>query len=177
MVNDVPGFLTQIRRHLAPDGLMLLAAIGGNSLGALRTAWLNADAELSGGAYARIAPFIDVRDAGGLMQRADFALPVADIEHHTIRYASPLALMQELQTLGASNPLMDLPPKPATKALIATANAQYQTLAGDKDGRVRADLDILWLSGWAPHESQQKPLAPGSAEVSLKSVLEGKSKD
>lgn len=175
-VNDVPGFLTQIRRHLAPDGLMLLAAIGGNSFGDLRSAWLNADAQLSGGAYARVAPFIDVRDAGALMQRAGFALPVADIEHHTIRYASPLALMQEIRALGASNPLVDAPPKPATKSLLATACTQYQALAGDDDGRVRADLDILWLSGWAPHESQQKPLAPGSAEVSLKSVLENNKK-
>lgn len=170
-VNDVPGFLTQIRRHLAPDGLMLVAAIGGNSLGALRTAWLSADTQILGGAYARVAPFIDVRDAGGLMQRAGFALPVTDIEHHTIRYASPLALMQELRALGASNPLVELPPKLVTKSLITAAISEYETLAQDEDGRVRANLDILWLSGWAPHESQQKPLAPGSAKVSLTSVL------
>lgn len=174
ITNDVPGFLARIRAHLAPDGLMLLAAIGGNSLNELRAAWLTADAEISGGAYARVAPFIDVRDAGGLLQRASFALPVADIEQHVVRYASPLAMMRELRTLSATNPLADRPTKMTTKTLLATANAAYESAASDPDGRIRATLEILWLSGWAPHENQQKPLAPGSAEVSLAKVLKSK---
>jgi len=170
-VNDVPGFLAGIRAHLAPDGLMLLAAIGGNSLQELRGAWLSADAIISGGAYPRIVPLIDVRDAGSLLQRAGFALPVADIEQHVVRYRSPLALMQELHALGASNPLVERPRKMTTKTLLAEANAAYVETASDSDGRIRATLEILWLSGWAPHENQQKPLAPGSAKVSLAKVL------
>lgn len=171
IINDVPGFLARIRAHLAPDGLMLLAAIGGSSLQELRTAWLSADAEISGGAYARIAPFIDVRDAGGLLQRAGFALPMADIEHHNVRYGSPLALMRELHGLGATNPLVDRPKNMATKSLFAAVDAAYRAEAVDPDGRVRVTLEILWLLGWAPHESQQKPLAPGSAKVSLAQAL------
>lgn len=173
IINDVPGYLANIHAHLAADGLMIVAAIGGNSLSELRAAWLSADAEITGGAYARIAPFIDVRNAGSLLQRAGLALPVADIEHHVVRYKTPLSLMQELKALGASNPLADRPKTFVTKNLLAAACAQYETLASDPDGRIRATLEILWMSGWAPHESQQKPLAPGSAQVSLAEALKG----
>lgn len=174
VVNDVPGFLARVRAHLLPDGLFLAAAIGGDSLTELRQAFLAADSEVSGGAFGRVAPFIPLSDGGGLLQRAGFALPVADVEPHQVRYGSPLALMRELKTLGASNPLADRPEKLATKRLIATASESYTMLAGDADGRVRATLEIIWLSGWAPHESQQKPLAPGSAKVSLAKVLGNK---
>ncbi|UJQ93848.1 methyltransferase domain-containing protein [Mariluticola halotolerans] len=173
-VNDVPGFLSRIRAHLAPDGLMLTAAIGGDSLQELRSAWLTADAEISGGASPRIAPFIDVRNAGSLLQRTGFALPVADLEQHVVRYASPLALMQELHALSASNPLVDRPRKMTTRTALAMAAAAYADAASDPDGRIRATLEILWMSGWAPHENQQKPLAPGSAKVSLAKVLGNK---
>jgi hypothetical protein len=105
------------------------------------------------------------------LQRAGLALPVSDVETHVVRYPSPLALMQELKALGASNPLADRPHKMATKTLIGAASAAYERLARDPDGRVRATLDIVWMSGWAPHESQQKPLKPGSAEISLTKVL------
>jgi SAM-dependent methyltransferase len=175
-VNDVPGFLRKLRQHLAPDGLMLAAAIGGNSFASLRAAWLTADTQHSGGVYARIVPFIDVRDAGALLQHAGFALPVADIEHHQVRYANPLALMQEIKSLGASNPLADQPTHLVTRTLLMAACEAYAEIAGDPDGRVRAELDILWLSGWAPHESQQKPLKPGSAKVSLTEVLKPSNK-
>lgn len=171
LVNDVPGFLARIRAHLAPDGLFLAAALGGDSLSELRQAFLAADAEISGGAYARVAPFIPLRDAGGLLQRAGFALPVADVEAHVVRYASPLALMQELKALGAQNPLADRPARLATPRLLAAASATYAAIASDPDGRVRATLEIIWLSGWAPHESQQQPLEPGSGKVSLAKVL------
>lgn len=171
VVNDVPGFLSRIRAHLRPDGLFLAAALGGLSLSELRQAFLMADSETSGGAFARIAPLIEVRDAGGLLQRAGFALPVADVETHLVRYADALALMRDLKTSGAANPLRERPTRMAGKGLIERAASAYQDIAGDPDGRVRATLEIVWMSGWAPDPSQQKPLAPGSARTSLASVL------
>lgn len=174
VVNDVPGFLARIRANLAPDGLFLAALIGGNSLTELREAFLSAEVETSGGAFARVAPFIPLADAGGLLQRAGFALPVTDVETHVVRYGTPLALMRDLKGLGASNPLADRPGRMATRRLLAAASEAYTELAADADGRVRATLEILWLSGWAPHESQQKPLKPGSAKISLSKVLGNK---
>lgn len=170
-INDVPGYLTQLNRHMAPDGLMLAGLLGGATFNELRSAWLEADATISGGAYVRVAPFIDVRDAGSLLQRAAFALPVTDIETHTIRYGSPLALMKEIQQLGASNPLTERPRTLTSKATFLAAMEAYQRIAGDEDGRVRATVEIVWLSGWAKHESQQKPMKPGTAQVSLTKVL------
>lgn len=172
VVNDVPGYLSQLARLLNPDGLFLAAALGGNTLSELREAFLAADSQLSGGAFARVAPFIQVRDGGGLLQRAGLALPVADVETHIVRYANPLALMAEIKALGGANPLQDRPRQLATPELLTLAAQAYAERDSDPDGRVRATLEILWFSGWAPHESQQKPLAPGSAKVSLKSVLE-----
>lgn len=175
VVNDVPGYLGRLARCLAPDGLLLLATLGGESLSALRSAFLLAETERGGGAHGRVAPFIALRAAGGLLQRAGLALPVADVETHVVRYSSPLALMAEIKALGASNPLADRPGRMMTRGLLAAASAAYQDLAGDPDGRVRARLDILWLSGWAPHESQQRPLKPGSATTRLGAVLKDKS--
>ena len=174
VVDDVPGFLARVRAHLRGDGLFLAAAIGGDSLTELREAFLSADAEIGGGAYLRVAPFIALSDAAGLLQRAGFTLPVSDVETHIVRYETPLALMRELKALGASNPLAERPGKPATRTLLAQASAAYQQLAGEADGRVRATLEIIWMSGWAPHASQQKPLKPGSAEISLTKVLKTK---
>ena len=171
VVNDVPGFLARLRAHLRPDGLLLLAALGGDSLTELRQAFLAADAELSGGAYARVAPFIPLSDAGGLLQRAGLALPVADVEPHRVRYADALALMRELKALGAQNPLAERPARPATRTLLARAAIAYAEAFADRDGRVPATLEIIWMSGWAPDESQQKPARRGSATVSLKDVL------
>lgn len=171
VVDDVPGFLARARAHLRGDGLLLAAAIGGDSLTELREAFLAADAEISGGAFLRVAPFIPLSAAAGLLQRAGLALPVSDVETHTVRYQTPLSLMRELKALGASNPLADRPHRMATLKLIRAASAAYERLAGDADGRVRATLEIVWMSGWAPHESQQKPLKPGSAEISLTKVL------
>lgn len=170
-VNDVPGHLARLRRLLRPDGLLLAAFIGGESLSELREAFLTADLQVTGGASARVAPMAQVRDAGALLQRAGFALPVADVETHRVRYATPFALMTELKALGASNPLADRPRKFATRSLLAAAAQAYAERDADPDGRVRATLEIIWLAGWAPHESQQKPLRPGSATVSLKDVL------
>lgn len=171
VVDDVPGFLARARAHLRGDGLLLAAAIGGDSLTELREAFLGADAEVNGGAFLRVAPFIPLNEAAGLLQRAGLALPVSDVETHVVRYSTPLALMRELKSLGASNPLADRPHRMATRRLLAAASAGYEALAQDADGRVRATLEIIWMSGWAPHESQQKPLKPGSAEISLAQVL------
>jgi hypothetical protein len=176
IVNDVVGFLARLRAHLRPDGLLLVALLGGATLTELRQAFLDADAQTTGGATARIAPFIQLGDSGSLMQRAGLKLPVSDVETHVVRYRSPLALMQELKALGASNPLADRPARPATRALLAAAAASYENLGADPDGRVRATLDIVWLSGWAAHESQQIPLKPGSAEVNLEKILGDKSR-
>ncbi len=172
-VDDVPGHLVRLRRLLKPDGLLLAAFIGGDSLTELREAFLAADLQVLGGASARVAPMAQVRDAGALLQRAGFALPVADVETHRVRYADPFALMQELKALGASNPLADRPRRFATRTVLAAAAAAYAERDADPDGRVRATLDIIWLAGWVPHESQQQPLKPGSAKVSMKDVLGG----
>lgn len=170
-VNDVPGFLARVRAHLRPDGLFMAALPGGDTLTELRQAFLAADAAVSGGAYARVAPFIPLRDAGGLLQRAGFALPVIDIETHKVRYGDALKLMRELKAIGAQNPLRERPDRPATRQLIAAAAEAYHQHFADADGRVGATLEIVWISGWAPHESQQKPLKPGSAKVRLGDVL------
>ncbi|ODT82312.1 MAG: hypothetical protein ABS76_08690 [Pelagibacterium sp. SCN 64-44] len=170
-VDDLPGHLARLRRQLRPDGLLMAAFIGGDSLTELREAFLAADLDISGGASARIAPMVQVRDAGALLQRAGFALPVADVETHRVRYGTPFALMAELKALGAANPLADRPRRFATRALLAAAAAAYAGRDADPDGRVRATLDIVWIAGWAPHESQQKPLRPGSAKVSMRDVL------
>lgn len=170
-VNDVPGHLARLRQRLSPDGLLMAAFVGGESLTELREAFLAADLAISGGASARVAPMAQVRDAGALLQRAGFALPVADVETHCVRYANPFALMNELKALGASNPLRDRPKRFTTRTLLATAANAYAERDSDADGRIRATLEIVWIAGWAPHESQQKPLRPGSAKVSMTDLL------
>lgn len=175
-VNNVPGFLAALRRHLAPDGLLIAAAIGGKTLTELRESFLAADVEILGGVAPRVAPMIDVRDAGGLLQRAGFALPVTDLETHTVRYSTPLALFDDLRALGVTNPLADRDRRFMTPRHLMRAAELYAERFSDPDGRVRATLEILWLSGWAPHENQQKPLRPGSATTSLRDVLGDKSK-
>jgi hypothetical protein len=175
VVNDVVGFLARVRQHLRPDGLFMAVAIGGASLTELREAWLTAEAEISGGVFARVAPFIPLADAGGLLQRAGFTLPVTDVDTHTVRYAHPLKLMAELKALGAQNPLAERPGRPVTRRLLQAATEAYGALALDADTRVRATLELIWMSGWAPHESQQQPARRGSATVSLKDVLEKRS--
>ncbi len=169
--NDLPGQLIQIRRALRPDGLFLGALAGGGTLAELRESLLAAETELAGGAAPRVSPFTDVRDAGALLQRAGFALPVADVEPVVVRYASMFHLMADLRAMGATNALSARSRKPASRALFARAAAIYAERFSDADGRVRATFSLLWLSGWAPHASQQKPLKPGSATVSLKTVL------
>jgi hypothetical protein len=171
LVNDLPGALIQIRRALKPDGLLLAALLGGNSLVELRTALLAAEEELEGGASLRVAPFADVRDLGALLQRAGFALPVVDSETLTVTYADPLALMRELRGMGAANALVDRKRRPLRRATLMRAVALYQERFALPNGRVPATFDIVTLTGWAPHESQQQPLQPGSARMRLADAL------
>jgi SAM-dependent methyltransferase len=170
-VNDLPGTLIQIRRALKPDGLFLGALIGGESLIELRAAFAEAEAEVEGGASPRVAPFADLSDLGALLQRAGFALPVTDIDRVTVRYESPLALMHDLRRMGAGNVLIERRRKPLRRATLRRLFEIYAERFSDPDGRVRATLEIVWLSGWAPHETQQQPLKPGSARTRLADAL------
>ena len=170
-VNDLPGTLIQIRRALRPDGLLLAALAGGDTLTELRQAFAAAEAEIEDGISPRVAPFADVRELGALLQRAGFALPVADVERLTVRYASPVALMHDLRRMGATNALVERRRRPLKRALLRRMVEIYGERFSDPDGRIRATFEIVWLSGWAPHASQQKPLAPGSARQRLADAL------
>src|SRR3982750_1239318 len=170
-VNDLPGTLVQIRRALRPDGLLLAAMIGGDSLTELREAFAQAEADVEGGVSPRVAPFADLRDLGALLQRAGFALPVTDVDRVTVRYASPLALMHDLRRMGAGNALSERRRTPLRRATLRRVIEIYAEHFSDPDGRIRATFEIVWLSGWAPHESQQQPLKPGSAKTRLADAL------
>jgi SAM-dependent methyltransferase len=171
LVNDLPGALLQIRRALKPDGLLLAALLGGATLKELREAWIAAEVDVSGGASPRVAPFADVRDMGALLQRAGFALPVVDSETLTVTYASPLALLQDIKALGTSNMLVARRRTPVTRGLLLRAAEIYAERHATPDGRVPATFEILTLTAWAPHESQPKPLRPGSAQARLADAL------
>jgi SAM-dependent methyltransferase len=166
-VNDLPGVLTQIRRALKPDGLLLAAMIGGDTLTELRQSFAAAEAELESGVSPRVAPFADLRDIGALLQRAGFALPVTDVDRIVVRYDSAFALMQDLRRMGATNILVERRRTPTRRATLLRMAQIYGERFADPDGRIRATFDVIWLSGWAPHESQPKPLKPGSATASL----------
>lgn len=170
-VNDLPGALAQIRLSLKPDGLFLGALLGGQTLQELRQTLAATELELTGGASPRVAPFADLRDLGHLLQRAGFALPVTDIDRVTVRYDNLFALMRDLRAFGATNALADRSRRPVTRSFFMRAAEAYQQRYADADGRIRATFDIVWLSGWAPHVSQQKPLKPGSAKMRLADAL------
>jgi len=176
-VNDLPGVLAQIRRALKPDGLLLAATIGGDTLTELRQAFAAAEAELEGGLSPRVAPFADLRDIGALLQRAGFALPVTDVDRVVVRYGDVFALMQDLRRMGATNVLTERRRTPLRRATLLRMAQIYHERFSDPDGRIRATFDIVWLSGWAPHESQQKPLKPGSAKASLADAVKNTSKE
>jgi SAM-dependent methyltransferase len=170
-VNDLPGTLIQIRRALGPDGLLLAALIGGDTLGELREAFAAAEAEIEDGISPRVAPFADLRDMGALLQRAGFALPVTDVDRLTVLYASPDTLMHDLRRMGATNALSARRRRPLKRATLARMSEIYCERFAVPDGRIRATFEIVWLSGWAPHESQQQPLKPGSARARLADAL------
>jgi SAM-dependent methyltransferase len=170
-VNDLPGVLAQIRRALKPDGLLLAAMIGGDTLTELRQSFAAAEAECEGGVSPRVAPFADLRDIGGLLQRAGLALPVTDVDRVVVRYDSALALIADLRRMGATNILVERRRTPTRRATMLRMAQIYAERFADADGRIRATFDIIWLSGWAPHNSQPKPLRPGSAKASLEAAV------
>jgi SAM-dependent methyltransferase len=168
--NDLPGALVQARLSLAPDGLFLGVLFGARTLQELRACLLEAEAQVTGGASLRIAPLVEIRDLGGLLQRAGLALPVTDADLVTVRYASPLALLHDVRAMGETAAFADRA-SPLRRDVLLRAMALYHERFSDADGRVRATFELLTATGWAPHESQQKPLAPGSAKASLAQAL------
>lgn len=175
ITNDVPGVLAQIKKILQPDGLFLGVMSGTGTLGELRESMLEAETELYGGASPRIHPFTNVRDAGALLQRAGFAMPVSDVENLTVRYDTAFHLIGDLRAMGMQNALVSRSHRPVTKRFFERVAEIYAERFSDPDGRIRASFSFIWLSGWAPDKNQQKPLKPGSAKISLIDVLGDKS--
>jgi SAM-dependent methyltransferase len=169
--NDPVGQLVQARRALAPDGLFLAALFGGETLTELRTALAEAEIETLGGLSPRVAPMGEIRDLGGLLQRAGFAMPVADSRRYDVCYMSVLALMHDLRAMGETNVLRDRLRRPTPRALIARAATTYVERFSDEDGRVRATFDLIFLTGWAPAPDQPRPLRPGSAAARLADAI------
>jgi SAM-dependent methyltransferase len=169
--NDLTGALVQARRALKPDGLFVACLLGGRTLTELRQSFAEAEAALEGGVSPRVAPTGDVRDLGGLLQRAGFALPVVDTETVTVRYADPFGLMRDLRAMGLTNALSERSRRPLRRATLVAAAEAYARRFADPDGRVRASFELIWLSGWAPAPGQQKPLKPGSATARLADAL------
>ena len=176
-VNDLPGVLAQLRRALKPDGLLLAVMTGGDTLVELRQAFAAAEAEIDGGVSPRVAPTADLRDLGALLQRAGFALPVTDVDRVVVRYDHAFALMQDLRRMGATNILIERSRKPLRRATLTRMAQIYAERFADPDGRIRATFELVWLSGWAPHESQQQPLKPGSAQASLAEAVKGRERE
>lgn len=171
-VNDLPGALIQIRHALKPDGLFLGALLGGETLKELRTALMEAELAEEEGASPRISPFADIRDAGGLLQRAGFALPVADMDRITVTYPNALALMRELRGMGETNVLHARRRTPARRATLLRAAAIYEEKFADADGRLPATFEVITLTAWAPHPDQPQALRPGSAQTRLAEALD-----
>ena len=171
-VNDLPGALIQIRRALKPDGLFLAALLGGDTLAELRSALLEAETAEEGGVSPRVSPFADLADAAALLQRAGFALPVVDSDRITVTYADALALMRIRRLMGETNAAIGRRPGFSRRATLLSAAARYAGAHADQDGRIPATFQVLFLTGWAPAENQQKPLRPGSAATRLADALD-----
>lgn len=170
-VNDLPGALIQMNRALKPDGLFVASLFGGETLKELRHVLMLAESEIMGGVSPRISPFVDIRDAGSLLQRAGFALPVTDVDTLTVTYDHALKLMQDLRAMGESNLIKERRKTFTPKAVLLRAAELYREHYADSDGRIPATFQIVYLTGWAPHENQQKPLRPGSAQNRLADAL------
>jgi SAM-dependent methyltransferase len=173
-VNDLPGVLAQVRLALRPDGLLLAALIGGETLTELRQAFAAAETEREGGLSPRVAPLADLRDVGGLLQRARFALPVVDLDRVVVRYDNAIALMHDLRRMAATNILTQRRRTPLSRATLARMTEIYAEHFSDPDGRIRATFDIVWVAGWKPHPRQQQPLKPGSAKARLEDAIKGR---
>lgn len=172
-VNDLPGSLLQLRHILKPDGLLLAAMWGGETLKELREVLLQAEIETVSGASPRVSPFTDLRDAGGLLQRAGLGLPVVDSEILTVTYPDMFALIRDLRAMGETNAVRDRRSNFTARTTLLRAAALYRERHGDAEGRIPASFQLLTLTGWAPHDSQQKPLKPGSGKISLAAALNG----
>ena len=168
-VNDLPGALTQIRKVMRPDGLFLAALFGGETLRELRTAFARGESEILSGVSPRVAPFADIRELGALLQRAGFALPVADSEKTVVRYGAFPTLVEDLRALGETNVLAGRAAGFLRRDVMASMLAAYAD--ENPDGPFSATFEIIYLTAWAPHESQPKPLRPGSARVSLATAV------
>ncbi|MBP2301607.1 SAM-dependent methyltransferase [Azospirillum picis] len=172
-VNDLPGALVQIRQALKPDGFFCAAMLGGDTLVELRRCLYEAEMEVAGGVSPRVSPFAEIKDAGGLLQRAGFALPVVDSDTLTVTYSDAFALMRELRGMGETNAVLARRKVPATRRLLFEAAQRYAQLYAEPDGRIPVTFQVLYLAGWSPHESQQQPLKPGSGQVPLGDALKG----
>lgn len=170
-VNDLPGALAQIRHCLRPDGLFLAALLAGETLGELRAALVDAELVVKGGISPRVSPVADMRDLAGLLQRAGFALPVVDTDTITVTYADPFRLMQDLRGMAETNAVAARPRGFTSRDVLIETAARYRERHGDAQGRVPATFQVVYLTAWAPHESQQKPLRPGSAKARLADAL------
>lgn len=170
-VNDLPGALIQIRAAMKPDGFFIAQLFGGRTLSELRASLLAAESEVRGGAAMRVSPFADVQDMAGLMQRAGFALPVADTQTVTVRYSNPFRLFEDLRGMGETAAFADKSAPPLTREILMRAMAYYQEQFSEPDGRLRASFEILTISGWSPSPDQPKPLRPGSAKARLSDAL------
>ena len=170
-INDLPGALAQIRSQLVPDGLFVGALLGGNTLRELRDAFAHAESTTRGGISPRVSPFADVRDLGGLLQRAGFALPVTDVERLCVRYGDVFGLVRDLRAHGLTNVLTQRSRLTLRRDTLTALTTHYAAHHADLDRRLRASFETLYLTGWAPHESQQKPLQPGSAKMRLAEAL------
>ena len=175
-VNDLPGALAQIRRSLRPDGLFLAAMLGAGTLTELRTSLAQAESDLEGGVSPRLSPTVELQDMGALLQRAGFALPVVDLDTITVTYADAFALMRDLRGMGETNALRQRRKRFTRRATLTAAAEIYRERFADGDGRLPATFQIIWLTAWAPHESQQQPLRPGSAESRLADALDAEEK-
>ena len=173
-VNDLPGTFIQLRQALTPDGLLLASLFGGDTLTELRLALIEAESELVGGAGPRVAPFASLQDVAGLLQRAGFALPAADRDLVTVRYGDPMRLLADLRAMGETASLRQRSPHGLSRRILARAFEIYRQRYSDEENRVRATFEIVTATGWAPHESQQKPLKPGSAKARLADALGAK---
>ncbi len=169
--NDPVGQLVQSRRALRPDGLFLGMMFGGQTLHELRACLAEAEAELTGGLSPRVLPMGEIRDLGGLLQRAGFALPVADAFTKIVRYRDALHLMRDLRAMGEGNALAERLRRPTGRRVLLRATSIYQERFGGPDGRIPATFEVICLTGWAAHDSQQKPLRPGSAAARLADAL------
>ncbi len=169
--NDPVGQLVQSRRALRPDGMLVAALFGGETLHELRAALAEAEVETLGGLSPRVAPMGEIRDLGGLLQRAGLALPVADSRRFAVTYASALHLMRDLRAMGETNVMHDRQRRPLRRAMLARACEAYAARFGKADGRIPATFEVIFLTGWAPAPDQQKPLRPGSAQARLADAL------